>query len=369
MFFKLQRIVTITLLVQISTFFCAQERPLTDTNYIDKKGRKQGIWKKIDTTRLSYIGQFKDDKPYGRFTYFDKYGQIAVISDFFRESFATQTTYFYPNGKIRAIGFYLDKLKDSTWKYYDTIGRILKTEHYLNGMLHGLTEVYDHEGNCIESQEWYRNQRNGIWWEKTDKGTQSVNYKFNYSHGPYNAYYPNNKPAVKGFFEDGEKEKKWYFYHQDSLLDRILYFKDNKLIKKMVSIQVNGEDLLILTDSVAYIHTTGKITEVKMLDGKAYRPVQNFEQLVKSFELDDFFLATPRFLVSFTLYDSMEMLPPEDDEENIGISEYSSGLENPSRQKAILKLKIKAPYELIIDADVIGLLQVITSPKPIEEFE
>ncbi len=359
-------------LFTILSLNCLAQGKSSDTNFIDPKGRRQGVWKKIDTTGLSYIGQFKDNKPFGRFTYFDKYGRTVTISDFFRDGFATKTTHYYPNGKVRATGFYLDKMRDSIWNYYDSIGHHLKMEHYLNGMLHGPSELYDYDGNCVEETQWYRNLRNGFWWEKSTSGTQSNYYKFNLSDGFYATHYPDGTDYIKGVYKDGLKEDIWYFYHADGSLDRVLYFKHNKQIKKLVSIRVDGKDILLDTDSVAYVHTNRKITQVKMLDNTVYKPSQTFEMLVKSFGTDFFFLATPLFLAPYSLYSSMEMLPEDDAEEldsEEDLSQYRGEFDVNRNRKAILKLKIPTPYEVVINAEVIGLLESITSTKPIEDYE
>ncbi len=358
------KFVVFCVFVAISQIMFAQ-RPVTDTNYVDNKGRKQGVWKKNDPQGLSYIGQFKDDKPYGRFVHFDKHGQTVIINDYFRDGFATKTTYFYPNGKIRATGFYLDKLRDSVWQFYDTIGRMIRKDHYLNGMLHGLTEVFDKNGDRVETIEWYRDLRNGQWWQKTEVGTQTTTYKLNLSHGVYEATFANGNPYIKGYYEDGLKEKTWYFYHENGLLDRVMLFKKNQILKKQVAINVKGKDILIDSDSVAYLHTNGKMVELKMLDNTVYRPSQTFEQLVGSLDTDDFFLATSQFLAPLKLYDSMI-----EDKDNPVIYDTDSEevkAEKQEQRKALLKLKIPTPYDIYINGEVIDLLKGLTNSKPVED--
>jgi len=334
-----------------------------DTNFIDKKGRKQGPWKKIDPDKLSYTGQFKDDRPYGQFRYFDKYNRTTTILDYFRDGYAAKVTHFHPNGKLRATGFYLEQLRDSVWQIYDTTERLIKREHYLNGMLHGLSEQFDKEGHCIETQEWYRDLRNGLWWQKTEQGTQLTTYKLNLSHGVYEAHYANEKLSIKGQYEEGLREGTWYFYHDDGLLDRVIQFKHNQLVRKQVAINVKGNDILIDADSLAYMHTNGKIVELKMLNGTVYRPSQKFDKLVKSFDTDNFFLANPQFFTAFSLYDSMVIQPNDKDD----FSEEDDEAERRKKQKALLKLKIPTPYDVFIDGEVIGLLQSATNTNPIEE--
>jgi len=131
---------------------------------------------------------------------------------------------------------------------------------------------------------------------------------------------------------------------------------------------------LIDSDSVAFTHTNGRIVEIKMIDNTIYRPSQTFEQLVKSFDLDDFFLATPQFLAPFRLFDSLVMQEEEEDQTiqtlhaiNPDFAEGIEEAERRSKQKALLILKIPTPYEIYVDGEVIGLLQNIANSTPIIE--
>jgi len=355
------KFVSFCFLVACSQVAFAQIRP-ADTNFVDAKGLKQGPWKVINPDGQSYIGQFKDDRPYGQFRRFDRYDRTIAILDYFRDGYAAKVTHFRPNGTIRAVGFYLDQLRDSTWQLYDTVGRLIKRENYLKGMLHGLSEAFDEDGNCVESTEWYRNLRNGRWWQKTEKGTQSTTYKLNLSHGVYEAYYANEKPYIKGQYEEGLHEGTWYFYHDDGLLDRVQEFKQGRLMKKRVAISVGGKDILLNADSLLYMHTNGRMVEIKMRDGTAYRPVQTFDKLVQSFDTDDFFLANPQFFVPRKMYDSMTILPDEED-----LSKLEDETERRSKQRALLKLKVPTPYDVFIDGEVIALLQSLTNSNPVIE--
>ncbi|MCL2682053.1 MAG: hypothetical protein FWE63_01040 [Bacteroidales bacterium] len=339
--------------------FAQVARP-TDTNFIDAKGLRQGPWKVIRSEGMSYTGQFKDNRPYGQFRYFDRFDRTISILDYFRDGYAAKVTHFHPNGTIRATGFYLEQLRDSTWEIFDTIGRIIKRENYFNGMLHGLSEVFDKEGNCVETQEWYRDLRNGLWWQRTERGTQTTTYKLNLSHGIYEAHFANGNLFIRGLYEDGLHEGTWYFYHEDGLLDRVIQFKNGRQQRKHVAVNVGGNDMLLDSDSVAYMHTNGRVVDIVMLDGTTLRPIQSFDRLVKSFDTDAFFLANPQFFVAFKMYDSMIIQPNEDF--------LNEDEEHRNKQKALLKLKIPTPYNVFIDEEVITMLQSFTSSKPaIEE--
>ncbi|MDR1951766.1 MAG: hypothetical protein LBP96_06025 [Bacteroidales bacterium] len=370
MLLNLSKYAAFCCLITLSSALFAQAQtisPSPDTNFIDSKGLRQGIWKVIRPEGMSYIGQFKDGNPYGQFRHFDRYDRTISILDYFRDGYAAKVTHFHPsNGKIRATGFFLERERDSTWEMFDTEGRLMKRENYKDGMLHGLAETFDREGNCIDSTEWYRDLRNGYWWRKDEDGTQWTTYKLNLSHGVYEAYYENENPRIKGVYEEGLKEKTWYLYHGDGLLDRVMQYKNNRLIRKQVAVTVGGKDILLDSDSVAYMHTNGRIAEVKMLDGTTHRPVQSFDNLVKSFDVDDFFLANPRFFVQYRMFDSFVL--DAEDEKKLNAEPLLDEDDETERRKSIkglMKLKIPAPYDIVVDGETILLFRNTVSAQPV----
>jgi hypothetical protein len=139
-------------------------------------------------------------------------------------------------------------------------------------------------------------------------------------------------------------------------------------VKKQVAINVGGKDILLDSDSVGYMHTTGRIAEIKMLDGTTYRPIQTFDQLVKSFDTDNFFLANSRFFASIKMFDSFVIEP--EDERILNVEPLADEVAEAERRrsvKGLLRLKIPMPYDVVVDGEVILLLRNITNSKPVIE--
>jgi antitoxin component YwqK of YwqJK toxin-antitoxin module len=339
-----------------------------DSNFIDARGLRQGPWRVINPEGMSFEGQFKDGRPYGRFRHFDRFDRTITILEYFRDGFASKATHFHPNGNLRATGFYLERTRDSTWEIYDTEGRIVERLNYLDGMRHGLSELFDKDGILMESTEWYRDLRNGRWWQRTERGEQWTTYRNNLSHGTYEAVFANGNTFIRGYYEDGLKEETWYFYHENALLDRIIQFKNNRIFKKQIAINIDGQDILIDSDSVVYLHTNGRIAEIKMLDGTVYRPRQTFDQLVESFELMDFFLATSQFLAPYRMFDSFVLEPEDEKALNAEpLHDEEAEIERLKNIKGLLKLKVPTPYDVEVDGEVILMFQSATNPNPIIE--
>jgi antitoxin component YwqK of YwqJK toxin-antitoxin module len=297
--------------------------------------------------------------------------------DYFRDGLAAQVTHFHPNGNIRATGFYLDRLRDSTWEIFNTEGILIERVNYFENMRHGLSEMFDRNGNLTRSAEYYRNQLNGRWWERTaNGGEQWTTYRQNLSHGLYEAIYADGTISISGHNEMGLKEGNWYFYHESALLDRIMVFRNNILQRRLVAINVNGKDILINTDSVAFMHTNGTIVEIKMIDNIIYRPAQTFAQLTRSIGTDDFFLATERLLAPFIMVDSLVMVEDEELDFSARLraathfeidEELTLAEQKRAQQRALLILRIPPPYDVYVDGDIIGLIQGLTSSQRITE--
>ena len=113
-------------------------------NEIDAQGRKQGPWqKKYDGINvLQYKGQFKDDKPVGKFTYFYKSSKVKAVIKHDENSNRSVAYYFHENGALMSHGIFKDQKKDSVWLNFGPSQRISNTETYKNGILHGKKVVY-----------------------------------------------------------------------------------------------------------------------------------------------------------------------------------------------------------------------------------
>ena len=84
------------IILLISPFFC-----FSQTNTIDKKGLRQGVWAKYypDNKTPIYTGQFLDNKPIGEFRYFFPSGKVkAIIQHQAKNNLSYARLYF--NGNV-----------------------------------------------------------------------------------------------------------------------------------------------------------------------------------------------------------------------------------------------------------------------------
>ncbi|MDR2556467.1 MAG: hypothetical protein LBC49_01995 [Bacteroidales bacterium] len=312
-------------------------------NAIDKKGRKQGYWKTADTSRtLNYEGNFKDDMPFGDFTYFDRNGHIKARAFYFRGGYASFNTFYDDSGRVLMTGYYLDKQKDSIWKYYHNGHILIKEENYKQGQFNGVTRLYDYDGALLETQEWYRGLRNGAWWSRQEKGFQRVTYKMNRSEGKYTALYPDSSLYITGQYYDGLKEGEWKFYfdggNKDSVgsLYKIDLYQQNKLLSRRLFLVIenapyNGILQEINIDTIVMImRKAGGKAEIFTSSGGQLQCREKYENVCNILELDYFFNASSSAFVAFR---------------------YISGLSDEEEDRALLQLKTATPFPVYLDKE------------------
>ena len=115
---------------RFAVFFQAKSQDAP--NRKDEKGQKQGHWVKLDDKKKKiYEGDFIDDIPAGKFTYFMIRVNLGVFGCFQIKGTVTRTKMFDAAGNITAEGKYINQKKDSIWKYYNHEGKLISDEEYV----------------------------------------------------------------------------------------------------------------------------------------------------------------------------------------------------------------------------------------------
>lgn len=174
-----------TLLLVVTSFFTAYS--FCQINQVDANGKKQGTWKKAyeNNAVYRYVGQFKDDKPYGKFVYYYESGNVEAVIEFSDDGSIAYSKMYHESGYMMARGKYVNQQKDSTWVYFDDRGVISYQESYVSGKLDGLKIIYYEpvDGQYIIAR--YYTYKDGI------------------LHGEFKTYHPNLKIESEGSYENG----------------------------------------------------------------------------------------------------------------------------------------------------------------------
>jgi len=199
----------ILLIFYLSPLIC-----LAQQNLVDKNGKKQGVWKKMhqDGKTLQYEGQFKDDKPYGKFIYYSTEGKInAEIIHFSNEK--SRATIYYDNGSVMSEGFYQSKMRDSIWYNYSRNGELSSIEPYKLNKLHGLKSIFYLEGQ----------QDNKL------KILRKEGYEDSLLSGSYESFFMNGELKQKGFYVKGTPTGTWEDYSIKGIVIKRFTYKDGVL--------------------------------------------------------------------------------------------------------------------------------------------
>ena len=184
-------------------------------NQTDSQGRKQGEWVKYYPNSVvpMYVGQFKDDKPVGTFTYYYPSKKVKSIVKHNPNTGRSEAYFYHDNKKLLAFGIYYHQKKDSVWTHYGPSGRISFRETYKDGELNGLKTVYYVpelvEDRTVEpmSEHYYVNGR---------------------LNGPAKEYFPGGVLKLEGVFKDGKYEGAVKHYHPNGKLHYIERWRDRR---------------------------------------------------------------------------------------------------------------------------------------------
>lgn len=208
-------------------------------NQVDSRGRKQGKWSKAypESNVPQYRGEFKDDKPVGKFTYYYESSKVkAIINHNVNEQGRSVAFFYHENGQVMSSGIYRNLKKDSTWVNFTPGGKLSTTEEYKNDKLHGLTKVYfvteeikstgpvvvtkkNYENGLLQGEyieyfmtgvikvkgKYVNNKQDGAWEEFHLNGKRAITYRYNSGkkHGYQIAYDENGKRLGELFYYNG----------------------------------------------------------------------------------------------------------------------------------------------------------------------
>lgn len=227
-------------------------------NQVDSKGRKQGIWEKTypNSIVFQYRGEFKDDKPIGKFTYYYESSKVKAIINHNAITPGRSVAYFYhEEGTVMSYGIYRNLKKDSIWVNMTPSGRLSTVETYKNDLLDGETKVYF----IPEDPE-----------DKSQIVSTTINYKAGKLDGPYVEYFLNRRVKTKGNYVDNKQDGAWEEFHVNGNRAATYRYKNGEKHGYAIAYDTNGSRL----GEVMYYH--GKLMEGKPL-----------ENLLKELELNN----------------------------------------------------------------------------------
>lgn len=200
------------------------------------QGPKNGYIKKKDekTNKLIYEGEFKNDKPVGKFKYYYPNDSVKAIMDFREGGKIAYARLYHSGGKRMAEGKYINEIKDSIWLYYDESGVLISKDVYAMGKRNGKCFVYYPDGKVSEEKHYKLDVEHGPFKEYFDGKTVKAEGYFadGKKEGKVSYYFPNGIAAATGFFKNGLKNGPWIYREKDGKVKDKELYKDGVLASK-----------------------------------------------------------------------------------------------------------------------------------------
>jgi antitoxin component YwqK of YwqJK toxin-antitoxin module len=251
--------------VSVNAFTVAQD----SSNRTDPQGRKQGYWIKSEEGRKKYEGQFRNDKPFGKFTYYHTNGKVKAITNYSLDGQIARTKMFDTDGLLEAEGKFLDKQKDSTWIFYFKGGAtISSTEEWKNGKKDGMVKTYYPSGKLSTECPFVNDQPHGLCKEYFTTGTIKKEYTYEHGllEGTFKIYHLNGLPDAVGKYQKSLKVGDWVEYLENGKIKTRRTFRGGILYKES---KENGKFTDYYDDGIPKL-------EVEYKDGKKNGPFREY---------------------------------------------------------------------------------------------
>lgn len=191
-----------------------------DSNKLDEKGLKHGLWKGIyeESKRPRYEGTFEHGKETGIFKFFDDTKAKTVIAtrDFNLKDNSCYTVFYNQRKNKVSEGKLVNKQFEGEWKYYhEDVPIIMTSEFYVNGKLNGVRKVYyKNETPTLAEETTYKNGiKEGLYKKYAENGVvlEESFYKKDVYDGQAIYRSADNIITAKGLFKNGKKVGVWEY--------------------------------------------------------------------------------------------------------------------------------------------------------------
>ena len=188
----------------------------TESNKLDAKGLKHGIWKGVyeESKRPRYQGTFEHGKEVGVFQFFDdtQKGDVIATREFNPKDNSAYTIFYDQNKNKVSEGKVVNKLFEGEGKYnHYASPSVMTTENYKNGILEGVRTVYFLNGKVAEQISYVNNLKQGAYKKYTEDGIVLEESFFKNNEYDGLAIFRNDSGTVvaKGMFTKGLKTGIW----------------------------------------------------------------------------------------------------------------------------------------------------------------
>lgn len=199
-------------------------------NLTDKKGRKQGEWRKeYPSGQVMYEGKFVDGV--GTLTRYYESGNVKSVQVFETPQRAQVTMYEEDGKTLLAKGTFLNQKKEAEWSYY-VEGKLSLIEVYNNGKKNGTEKVYTKDGVLMKETPYVQDSIDGMQkcFLQDGKKLSEISYKKGVLHGSYKLFEGLENPVMEGVYKHGKRDGDWIVRDEKGKQIEVLQYKDGVLL-------------------------------------------------------------------------------------------------------------------------------------------
>lgn len=172
---------------------------------------------------------------FDEWTFFYETGQIESKGRLNNNSREGKWTFYYPDGSIRQTGYFEDNYPEGTWEWFYNNKSILRRENYLLGELSGIAYELSIDGDTIVKGQYEEGEKQKQWFYNIGDEYATGEYYFGAKTGEWKIFYfPEMTIKRKTNYVDGEKNGKQTEYYKNKRIKETGYYSANKKTGKWV---------------------------------------------------------------------------------------------------------------------------------------
>ncbi len=164
-FLDMKNVIIVSMVLLMATACGPLKMFFHGPNYTDTEGMRQGKWiyaSVQDPKRLESKGSFKNDRPGGKWKYYDSEENLLRKEKYKHKNGETRikTTFYYPGRSVEKEGWAQVEYTEiqahyywvGKWNYYNEAGELIAIKYFTKGI--GEPEVlWENDSNAISNQK------------------------------------------------------------------------------------------------------------------------------------------------------------------------------------------------------------------------
>lgn len=202
------------------------------------------------------------NKEHGKWEYFDRYGKLEEVRNYYKGKLHGAVILKYPNGSNKQEGYFKNDQLDSVYREWNEMGKLELEGYYLKNAAVGIWKSFYINGQpkmveeIVDStryvQSFWQNDSlhiqtivdgNGDMADYYNNGLlkQRYHYKSGLQDGAFLEKSIFGDTSLSGSYTKGKKSGEWKYYYYTGKLEKVCNYDENHLDGKYVLLYDNGQ--------------------------------------------------------------------------------------------------------------------------------